>query len=291
MQQHKYGFGVLLAIVGGVFLSTNGIMLRSVEHADGWQILFYRAIAFSITMFLVLLLRYRGETVNAFRAIGRRGVWAGLALGIASCCYVFAILHTTVANAIFIIGAGPLATAFFAWLVLGERTSAIGIAAMLVSLCGIGLLIADGLIDGRWFGNVMALCVVAASVIYLLIVRASRETDMLPATCIAGVTILLVGFVGADSLSIETHDLIIVLVMGSVQLTVGFMCYTIAARYILAAEVSLFALTESILAPIWVWIGVGETPSDLTIVGSAIVLLSVAVYGMVEIMKARRNID
>jgi len=40
----------------------------------------------------------------------------------------------------------------------------------------------------------------------------------------------------------------------------------------------LFALTESILGPIWVWIGVGEKPSLLTLIGSAIVLVSVVVY-------------
>ena len=287
-QQHKYGYAVLLVIIGAVFLSTTGIMLRNIEQADGWQILFYRGIAFSITMFLILLSHYRWETVSAFRAIGLRGLWAGLVLGIGSCCYVYALLLTTVANAMFIIGTAPVATAFVAWVVLGERTSTTGIISMLISLCGIGLMFIDGLIADRWLGNVMALCVVATFVNYLLIVRHSRDTDMLPATCFAGVVMAVVGFAGAGDLSIQTHDLILSVVMGCVQITVGLMCYTIAARYILASEVALFALTESILAPIWVWIGVGETPSGLTLAGSAIVLLSVSGYCVMEISRKRR---
>jgi hypothetical protein len=56
----------------------------------------------------------------------------------------------------------------------------------------------------------------------------------------------------------------------------------------MASEVALFALTESILSPIWVWIGVGEQPSLLTFVGSAIVLFSVVSYCVSGIRTERR---
>jgi len=286
--ERRYGFGVLLVVIGAVFLSTNGIMLRHIEQADGWQILFYRGVAFSVTLLLILVLKYRRNTARAFRAVGQRGLWAGLALGLASGFYIFALLLTTIANAMFIIGAAPLATAFGAWLVLHERMSRTGIITMLVALGGIGLLFADGLAAGRWIGNVMALGVVVGFVIYLLTVRGSRDVDMLPAICLSGMVMAVVGLVGADHLAIQMRDLFIVLIMGCVQISVGFTCYTIAARYILAAEVALFGLTESILAPIWVWVGIGETPSSLTLAGIAIVLISVTVYGVVEVYRVRR---
>ena len=40
MKKRNFRFGVLLVVTGGIFLSTNGIMLRNIEQADGWQILF-----------------------------------------------------------------------------------------------------------------------------------------------------------------------------------------------------------------------------------------------------------
>ena len=289
MQQRKYGLGVLLVVIGGIFLSTNGIMLRSIEAADGWQILFYRGFAFAVTLFLLLAIRYRTGTVRAFRAVGTKGIWAGLALGLGSCCYVFALLYTTIANAVFIIGAAPIATAVAGWLILGERMSLAGVITMLVSLAGVGLMFADGLIAGRWLGNVMALLVVASFVTYLLILRRCPTTDMLPSTCLGGFVMGAAGLIGAHSLSISTHDLVLAVTMGCVQFLVGFMCFTIAAKYILAAEVALFALTESILAPIWVWIGVGERPSSLTLIGSAIVLGAVTVYCVSAIAKERRE--
>jgi len=147
--ERKYTYGVTLVIIGGIFLSLSGILLRNIESASGWQILFYRGIAFTSMLFFILLFKYRTGIVEAFRAVGRPGVWAGVALGLGSICYVYAILLTTVANAVFIIGAAPLATAFVGWIILKERTSKFGIIAMLVSLIGIGLMFADGLLEGR----------------------------------------------------------------------------------------------------------------------------------------------
>jgi len=258
------------------------------EQADGWQILFYRGIAYTLTMGLVLSLKYRRGTPAAFMAIGRYGLLAGLALGFASVFYVFALISTSIANAMFIIGSAPLATALMAWLLLRERVPKASIAAMLVSLVGIGLMIADNLNSGRWLGNIMALCVVACFVVYLTCLRKGRDIDLLPASCIAGLVMVVVGFLGAEHLQIQRNDLLLCLLLGCVNLSVGFACYTIAARYILAAEVSLFALTESILAPIWVWWGVGEIPSKQTLAGCAIVLVAVTAYSVLEVLRDRQ---
>jgi len=286
--ERRYGYGVSLVVIGGVFLSTSGILLRNIDSASGWQILFYRGITFSLTLFLMLLFQYRRGIVDAFRAIGKPGLWAAVVLGLGSICYVYAILLTTVANAVFIIGAAPLATAFVAWLILGERTSRFGVLAMLVSLAGIGLMFADGLLEGRWMGNVAALGVVISFVVFLLIIRNRRGVDMLPATCLAGLVMGGVSGLVADSLVISDHDLAIAVIMGCFQFGIGFWCFTVATRYIMASEVALFALTESILGPIWVWVGVGEEPSLLTLMGSAIVLVSVGAYCIAGIREERK---
>jgi DME family drug/metabolite transporter len=288
--ERRYTLGVSLVIFGGIFLSLSGILLRNLESASGWQILFYRGIAFSFMLFLILLLKYRKGTVTAFKAIGKPGLWAALALGLGSVCYVFAILLTTVANAVFIIGAAPLATAFTGWLILGEKTSKFGITAMLISLVGIGLMFADGLIEGRWLGNVAALVVVVSFVIFLLVLRSCQKVDMLPATCLGGLVMAAVGGLFADDLVISNQDLVIALLMGTLQFGIGFFCFTVATRYILASEVALFALTESILGPIWVWFGVGEQPSQLTIAGSLIVLVCVSAYCIAGIRQERHRL-
>jgi len=52
--------------------------------------------------------------------------------------------------------------------------------------------------------------------------------------------------------------------------------------------VALFSLSEAILAPVWVWVGVGEVPSTLTLVGSAVVLFAVAAHCLTAMRRESR---
>ena len=53
----SYSKGVTMLVVSGLCLSVSGIALRNIENADGWQILFYRALAFTFTVLLYLCFR------------------------------------------------------------------------------------------------------------------------------------------------------------------------------------------------------------------------------------------
>jgi drug/metabolite transporter (DMT)-like permease len=47
---------------------------------------------------------------------------------------------------------------------------------------------------------------------------------------------------------------------------------TVATRHLSAGEVGLLALLETILGPIWVWLGLGERPTDIALIGGMIVI-------------------
>ena len=81
----------------------------------------------------------------------------------------------------------------------------------------------------------------------------------------------------SDTLVVSRHDLILCLFLGVVQYAGGFVLIALGARYVPAAEAALLALMEVVLGPVWVWIGVGEVPTLLTLVGGGIVLTAVVV--------------
>ena len=120
-RRRRHTTGVALVLTAGVLLSLAGITLRHMESASGWQILLYRSFTFFIVVALYLAVRYRGRVVPAFVAVGRPGLIVALSLGLGSACYVFALLLTTVANALFILSAAPFMTAVLGWAVLRER--------------------------------------------------------------------------------------------------------------------------------------------------------------------------
>ena len=45
---------ILLMTIGSVAISFNGLVLRNIETADDWTIIFYRALSFSFTIFIYL---------------------------------------------------------------------------------------------------------------------------------------------------------------------------------------------------------------------------------------------
>ncbi|MFT5259848.1 MAG: drug/metabolite transporter (DMT)-like permease [Saprospiraceae bacterium] len=287
MANNKYYVGVALVLLGGSFLSLSGILLRHVESADGWQILFYRSIVYFITILVVLVSQYRGETLSRFKAIGREGLLAGVVLGAGSVFYIMAMLNTTVANVVFILGATPLIAALAGWLFLKEKVSKASLVAMLFAIFGIGIMLADGFVSGGMLGNFLALILVFMFVAYLLILRNNQGTDMLPATCLSGLVTAGIAWTMLSGYDISQRDLTICLLLGSVQFGLGFIMVTWGTQYIPAAEVALFAMTETLLNPVWVWLGVGEVPSQLGLIGSAVVLVAVIGYTYISIQRER----
>ncbi len=76
----------------------------------------------------------------------------------------------------------------------------------------------------------------------------------------------------------SSFDVFLILVTGAVILPASFFLLTLANRYTASANVSLLMLLETVLGPILVWVGVGEAPTPLMMVGGAIVVSSLATY-------------
>jgi len=51
----------------------------------------------------------------------------------------------------------------------------------------------------------------------------------------------------------------------------------------------LLALVEPVLAPIWVWMGVGEVPSLATVVGGTIIFLAITTDGILNIKSSESH--
>jgi DME family drug/metabolite transporter len=280
--------GTMLILLGGAFLSTGGIIIRFLSVTDSWTVLFYRSIGFVTLLLIVIIFRHRSNTLRAFQATGANGMWLAVTLGCGFMSYVFGMMLTTVANVSFIISAGPLCAAVFGWILLRERVTPITCLVIAGAVVGMGLMFADGLSTGRVIGNLVALLLPLSFGLMVVLIRRAGDIDMLPATCMAGVISCVAGLVFSGSLSVSAFDLMLLLVLGILQLGMGFMLITIGTRYVPAAEAALLSLSESILAPVLAWIILVEIPSPLALIGGVIVLSSVAVQGGLGVYRERR---
>jgi drug/metabolite transporter (DMT)-like permease len=283
VRDRLYARGVMLVLLAGIFWSLAGIFLRNLEAATAWQVIVYRSGSFALMLGIILAARYRGRLGGVVRRIGGIGVFGGLAMGTAFTGMVMSMMHTTVANALFIFATAPFFAALLGWLILRERVPALTWAAIAAALTGVGIMVADGLTGDGMTGILWSLTMPLAFAALIIALRRKREVDMLPMVCLGGIVSALAGAALADSLAISLHDLAICVILGTVQIGCGMLAFTAGARHVPAAELGLLAMTEAVLGPIWVWLGVGEVPSGLTLVGGAVVMSAIvaqAVWGM-----------
>jgi drug/metabolite transporter, DME family len=283
-----YSRGVVLVLLAGCALSSAGLIIRLMEAAGGWQILFWRSAAMVPALLLVIAVRRRGRVVEAFRAAGWNGIVGGLCAAAGFTGFVFAVLHTSVANVLFILSVAPFFTALLAWVVLGEAVRRRTWWGMSLALAGVGVMVADGLTGRGLTGDLIALLATVGFAGFSVALRRGRDVDMLPTVVIAGLlSMLLAAVASGGELALSPRDLLLCLVLGLVQLTLGLTLFTLGSRHVPAAELTLLSLTEVVLGPIWVWLGVGEVPSPLTLAGGAIVLGAVAYQALGGVRRKR----
>jgi drug/metabolite transporter (DMT)-like permease len=278
----------VLVALAGVFWSLGGLLIRLIEAASGWQIVLFRSLALVLTLSLVIALRHRGRIVGAFRGAGWNGVAAGVALAGGFIGFVLALLYTSVANATFMLGASPFLAAFLGRVVLGETIRRATALAMAAAFAGILIMVAGGLVIGTIRGNLLALGSSFTFAIFSVLLRRGRERDMLPCVVIAGAVSALIALpvvlAGAPSLAaalaLSARDLALCAAMGAIAVGGGLTVYTIGARHVPVAELTLLSMTELALAPIWVWLAVGEIPSGYTLVGGAIMITAITAQAL-----------
>ena len=183
----SYARGILLVMVAGGFWSLGGILVRLTEAVGPRQILFVRSASLSIALFMVLLFRHRGALLGELRGIGLDGVVGALCLGVAFTGFIFSLIHTSVANAVFMLSASPFFTAPLAWMLLGEPVRRGTWIAMGFALAGVAVMVAGSIGSGALFGNLAALAAVMGFAGFAVTLRRKRRTDTLTLACLAGI--------------------------------------------------------------------------------------------------------
>jgi drug/metabolite transporter (DMT)-like permease len=273
------GHGLLLAIGATVCWSLSGLLVRLIETASSWHVVLYRSAGVSAMLVALVALMHGRGAPRVVRLAGWPAVLAGACSAASSAFFILALGRVTVANALFVGGITPFLAALGGQAFLGERVPRAAWGAMALAATGVAVMLGGGLALGELTGNLLALGSAASFAAHALVLRSRRQADMLPAVLHAGLLGTLLGLLAlalqGRSPAVTSRDLLLGLSMGAGQLGGGLVLYTRASRHLPAAELQLVATAELVLAPLWVWIGVGETPNAATLVGGALVTLAI----------------
>ncbi|MDH3762280.1 MAG: DMT family transporter [Gammaproteobacteria bacterium] len=281
----RHGYAMLLMVLGSVAISFGGLVQRNIEVASPWQINIYRSLGLIVAIAAIIAIQNRGRFFATLMSVGRFGILAGALLAGAGLSFIQAFTYTTIANALFIIGAIPFFAALLARLFLGERLRRATLVTMLFAGCGLGLMIANGISIGSGFGNLMALTTALCFAGFAVVVRYRRRVEMLPSLLIGSVLVIAVSLpVTGGRLSLPLNDILLCLFWGGCLSGLVNWTFIIASRHLATAELTLLMLIEFALGPVWVWLFIDEVPHRWTLIGGSVIIVSVAVRAILELI-------
>ena len=250
------------------------------ESPGPWQILFYRSLALTVFLFLVITVSSKGRPFGVYRKAGRAGILGGLALVLAFSGSIVSVVNTTIANAMFLFATAPFIAAVLGRIILGEAVRRATWIAMAFATAGVTIMVGEGLAAGHVLGNLAAIVSALGFALFTIALRSGRDDDMLPAVSLGGlftfVAALVLCLATGRSLAMSPADTSLALGLGIFQLGLGLSLYTIGSKALPAAELALLAMTEVVLGPIWVWLFLGETAGPYTLAGGAILMAAIA---------------
>ena len=267
--------GYILLLFGAFCLSWGGFIVRSFEEASVWQILLIRSVFFVIALTFFLISTYKKDTLKIFKDAGYPALVAGLVLSLSFVAYVYAMTITTVANVVFIISTQTMFLAITGYIFLKEKISLISFISIVLAMSGITIMIGDSILSGSLLGNIIALAIPINFSILVIIIRKNKNLDMVPAIFYSGIFSLIYGLILSESYTFSYHDIKMGFLLGVPQLAFGFICITIGSRTTASTTVGLLMLTETLFAPVWVWLFLSEIPPISVLIGGAIIISAI----------------
>ncbi|MGX5849548.1 DMT family transporter [Mesorhizobium sp. PL10] len=279
--------GLLLTALGGLTLTVDIPLIR-LAHGEAWTILLLRTGATFVTAMIVWAV-WRSFSKNTPRLIpGWSGLIVAAIYGLGAIAFITGVYNTSTANLVFILAFTTMFSALLSWLFLKERPRPLTLAAMAVMIVGVGIIVGDSVGTGHLFGDVMALCSALAIACAITISRASGK-DM-GFTALIGVVppfALAAFMVAKTGFHVEAPGWI--LFNGAIIMPIAFFCLANGPKYISGPEVAMFYLLETVLAPVWVWMIFDETPSRNSLIGGAILIVTLVAHSLCQLHEGRKR--
>ncbi|WP_456238539.1 DMT family transporter [Ollibium composti] len=279
--------GLLITAIGGMTLTVDIPLIRLAD-GEPWSILMTRT-GMTLLAALVIWAVWRLFSPKAPQLIpGRAGLVVAALYGLGSITFITAVFNTSTANLVFILAFNPMFSALLSWLFLGERPRPATFVAMAAMIVGVAIIVGDSMGSGHLFGNVLALssalCIAGA----ITISRASGK-DMGFTSLIGVVLPFLVAAFMVGKTGYQVAEPWWIVFNGAVIMPISFFCLAAGPRYISGAEVSMFYLLETVLAPVWVWMIFSEVPSRNSLIGGTILIVALIAHSLWQLHEGRRR--
>ena len=291
--------GSIAILIAALIWSTGGLFIKAVT-LDTWGVSFWRSSFAAITIYVIYRLQYKSMAPEE----AQDRSWTSPFVLITALCYaillvlfVLATKLTTSANAIFLQYTAPIYVLFAEPILSRTRLKRSDLVTVLISTAAMALFFIGKFETRNAWGNIAAVASGVALAIYALMLKHQRTTQanrwqfVIVGHVIIAVSMGIVALLGGTSLSPSSQDMIDLLYLGIIQIGIAYAFFTYGIAHIRAIDATLIMMIEPVLNPIWVFLGIGERPTNYAIVGGLIILaISIVrtVRGNMEVIEVEK---
>ena len=275
MKKSKNFIGISIIFAGVFFVSFGGLIIKSFETQNPWQILFWRQFFFSVTISIFLLTKYKKNILRVLMESSQVSFVMGLGLFFGFVAFVYSMLNTSVANVNFINTTQVIFLTIFSFIFLKEKINVITIISILIAFTGVLIIFINSLYVGDLKGNIIALAMPLCFAGIVIFVKKFPKADLTLSGLIASLLVMSYAIFVSKNISLSSHDFILAMFAGILHTGIPFILLVIASKYISSSLIGLIMLMEAFMGPTWAYIFINDIPSINVFIGGIFILFGV----------------
>lgn len=277
VKNKKPNIGPLFVFIASLCFAIGGLCIKSID----WNPMainggrnFIAAIVFGV----YLLITHHKLTINKPVIIG------ALSMSATTILFTFANKMTTAANTIILQYTAPIFVIILSAIIFKTKPKKLDIVAVVLIFGGVVCFFIDSLSEGNMLGNALALL---SGVTYagIFMMNSAERADSLSSTFFGMCINIIVGapfLFMQDYSATSTSAWIAFICLGLFQVGFGYVCLNIGLKTTSATMASLVCGLEPVLNPVLVAIVYHETLTPLSLIGAAIVFITIIVYNVIN---------
>ena len=275
--QHRKGL-VYISFTA-LLWSSSGLFIK-ILNIDAFQISFYRSGIAAITVLIVSTIRNKVSSKSIKLRFDGVSVLSSFFFAGILIFFVIATKKTTAANAIFLQFTAPIYLLILEPLFLKSKFEPKNLITIAVTVFGMILFFFGKLEIGNIHGNLIAIASGICFACFTLLLKKKKlekkSENTLNSVILGNAIVALVSFfVIFPDFGLSGTETLILLYMGIFQIGISYMIFNEGIKYVSATESMIIATMEAIFNPIWVFLGIGETPSVYAIAGGIIIMSAI----------------
>jgi DME family drug/metabolite transporter len=298
ISRRAYFVGIALVLAAAVLWSLNGVLIKSIydegRGPHGVIIAFYRSLFAGL--FLIPLARGKFHTLRRDSKVDSRnsgygihnwvfglrpaGICCIIFFTLMTVCFVVANTKTEAANAIILQYTSTFWVFGLSPFILKEHprlrdlwilvAAIVGIIIIFVGNAGTDLLgLVNALGSGLFYGLLTMM---------LRLLRSSAPAAVTVMNNLGSALLILPFAMVMGGLMVSSGSWLLLVIIGVVQFGVPYYLFSLGLGRVPAYQAALITLAEPILVPVWTYLVLGEKVPPSTMVGGAMILLSLVAF-------------